>query len=202
MRNRLLAALALLVFAALPGCTFIEKDIGHSFKRDAQAMLDFGKSLDVDDVLASLGPPHQLLGLQDGYAFLYQKFDVRERQLGISSDAPVLRWFKLSLADAGSSSQTLVARFDRDDQLTAGSLVSSKEELGEAGSIMFALSFVSQVDSTSLDSDLWGPGKWGKFLLQEPNILLNAQSSPDTGESALDQRRTPTDVGQRTMEHR
>ena len=202
MRSRLFTASALLAILVLGGCTVIEKDIGQGFKRDAHALLGSGARLAVDDVLAPLGPPHQLVALSDGYAFLYQKFDVRERQLGIGSDAPVLRWFKFSLADAGSTSQAFVARFDQSDLLIAASVVTNEEELGEVGSIMFAFNFLSQVDSESLDRDVWGPGRWGKLLLQEPNVLLNAQSSPDTGQSALDQRGTPTNVGQRTMEHR
>ena len=202
MRSKLISAVPLVSVLLLGGCTFIEKDIGSDLRLDAQTLLDSGQDLGVNEVLDTLGPPHQILALPDGYAFLYQKFDVRERQLGISSDAPVLRWLKFSLADAGSTSDTLVARFDRLDQLRAASVVTNEKQLGEAGSIMFVLNFLSQVDSTSLDQDVWGPGKWGMFMLQEPNVLLNAQSSPDTGKSTLDQRGSPVNVGQRTMDHR
>ena len=200
MRSRLRQAAVLLLPVVLSACTFIEKDIGRSFKRDAQTLLASGEQLTVDEVLSDLGPPHQMLALADGYAFLYQRFDVKERQLGVSSDAPVLRWFKVSLADADSSSQSLVARFDASDQLVAASVVTQKEDLGESGSVMFALSFRSLVDASDLDSDVWGPGNWGQYLLQEPKVLLNVQSSPDTGEATLEQRGTPTNVGQRTME--
>lgn len=192
----------LAVLASPGGCTFIDKDIGSSFDREAQALLDKGGYLGVEEVLNTLGPPHQLTRLPGGYAFLYQKFDIHERQLGISSDKPVLRWFKLAFADAESDSQTFVARFDGLDRLVAASVMTGNEELGEAGSLMFALNFLSQVDSESLDSDLWGPDRWGMFLLQDPNVLMNTQSSPDTGQAALDQRGTPADVGQRTMEYR
>ncbi len=202
MRIDFKLAIICLLATGLCACTFIEKDVGAGFKREGRAMLASAEKLSVDDILDELGPPHQLVALPDGYAFLYQKFDIRERQLGLSSDAPLLRWFKISLADAGSTSQAFVARFDEDDNLIAGVVATNSEELGEAGGLIFAFNFLSQVDSSDLDSDLWGATKWGMFLLQEPNILLNAANNPDLNANALDQRGTPTNVGQRTMDHR
>ena len=186
----------------LQGCSVIQKDIGADFNQTLGALLAAGGPQSVDDVLTLMGPPQAVAAAGTGYTFLYQYIYIEEKQLGISSKSPVLRWFKISLADADSTSSIAMAHFDHDNALVAVGTAQVDSDLGDAGSLMFALNFLPMVDSAALEQDLWGPTRWGYSLLQPANVLLNRDSSPDSGSAALEQRGTPTNAGQRTLEYR
>jgi hypothetical protein len=186
----------------LSACTIIDKEIGESFIAEAKQLLVDAEEIHADDVLTALGPPQALSGVTGGYVFLYQHFAIRERQLGFSSDEPFLRWFKLSLADAGATADTLVLRFDSENRLVASGLVTTRDDLGDAGSVMFALNFQPMIDTAELDRDLWGPDRWGFSLLQAPTEAQNRHNSPDSGLEGIELRGSPTGSGQRTLEFR
>lgn len=191
-----------LTLPIIHACTYIDRHVGQDFSHAAAPLLAQEGPLGVDDVLAALGPPQKLSALSGGYVFLYQQFDIVEKQLGISSDQPVLKWFKLSLADADVEADTLVLQFDREDRLVASGFSSTREDLGEGGSVMFALNFLSMISSEELDRDLQGPNRWGMSLLVKPQVALNRKSSVDSGQDGLELRGTPIDIGQRSLEER
>jgi hypothetical protein len=193
-------AVLLVVVGTLNGCTLIHKDIDYDFRSAAELWLGSNPSPGLDDALSALGPPLSITAMPGGYALLYQHFDIHERQIGVNSEQPFLRWFKLSLADADGEKDTLMLHFNNDDQLIASRLYTQEEDYGEGGSVMFALSFVSIVDTSDLHESLWGMKSWGVSLLQSPIVAQNRQSSLDSGQSGLEQRGTPANVGQRTLE--
>ena len=197
--SRLLGILAII---SLSGCTFIEKDVGNNFIVGATEWVETSHSPTLDDALFALGPPLSITAIPGGYVLLYQHFEILERQIGINSDRPMLRWFKLSLADADGETDTLILQFNNSDELIASRLSTTREDLGEGGSVMFALNFLSIIDTSELHEDLWGANKWGFSLLQPPLIAQNRDSSPDAGQAGIEQRGTPTNVGQRTLEYR
>ena len=88
-----IATLAILL-AASSGCSMIHQDVGKKPPREASRALADRADATVDDVLEALGPPHAMSAINDGYAFLYHWYAVEERQLGLSSNWPVLRWFR------------------------------------------------------------------------------------------------------------
>ena len=197
--------LSLCLLTTLPwlsACTIIDKEVGQPFITEAKQLLVDAEEIHADDVLAALGPPQALSGVAGGYVFLYQHFTIRERQLGFSSDEPFLRWFKLSLADAEATADTLVLRFDTENRLVASGLVTTRDDLGDAGSVMFALNFQPMIDTAELDRDLWGPDRWGLSLLQAPIEAQNRDNSPDSGREGIELRGSPTGSGQRTLEFR
>ncbi len=198
--GRFIALVLMLPF--IHACTYIDRQVGQDFSRAAAPLLASVEPLGVDDVLAALGPPQKLSALPGGYVFLYQQFDIAEKQIGISSDRPLLKWFKLSLASADVDADTLVLQFDREDRLVANGFSSTREELGEGGSIMFALNFLSMIDSDRLDRDIQGPNRWGMSLLVKPQVALNRQNSVDSGQAGVELRGTPVDTGQRSLEER
>ena len=194
--------LLVLLVPAIGACSFISKEIGGEFTSSAVALFQGNSEPHVDDILAALGPPQAISALPHGYVFIYQHFEIMERQLGINSDENFLRWFKLALADAEYEVDTLLIHLDRNDRTLGFGLATTREDLGEAGSLMFALNFLSMIDTQELDRDVWGASHWGMFLLQPPQIALNYQSSMDTGRDGLELRGTPKNVGQRTLEYR
>jgi hypothetical protein len=202
MSNASVVTVVVIALALLTGCTVITKDIEHDFADAAEQWLENDPFPDVDNALSVLGPPSSITAVPGGYALLYQRFDILERQIGINSEQAFLSWFKFSLADADGETDTLVLHFNNDDLLVASRLSSQKEDYGEGGSVMFVLSLGSIVDTSDIQDSRWGPRNWGISLLQPPIVAQNRRSSLDAGESGLELRGTPTHVGQRTLEYR
>ncbi len=199
--KRLRACFAVWI-AVTASCTYINKEIGSDFTSDAVLLMEAGKPEHVDQVLSSLGPPQAVSALPEGYVFLYQHFEIQERQIGFSSDSEFLRWFKLAIAGADAEVDSLVLQFNSDNRLLAGGFSTSRSDLGEGGSVMLAINFRSLVDTEELASDLLGATNWGTSLLQRPPALQNRESSLDSGMRGLEMRGTPDKLGQRTLEYR
>ena len=147
-----------------------------------------------------MGPPHRVAGAGDGYVFLYHHFDIEEDQIGLSSDLPVLQWFKLSLASAEADELVTVMAFDSADKLLTIAHAKDLEELGQAGSMVLAIQFSSIIDSGRITSDPWPINDWGRSLLKPLRKALNDSHAPDSGATGLELRDTPSRVGQRTLE--
>lgn len=156
--------------------------------------------MNVAQVLELLGPPQRMTALPHGYAFLYQYFLIAEQQIGLSSDLPVLRLLKFSIASADASIKTAVFRFNDNDQLLAAGTATQHLDLGNEKSVMFVLAMSAIVDSDDLGYDRSSPNLWGASLLQSPSITFDAQSTLDAGSAGFEQRGTPTRIGQRTLE--
>lgn len=198
--SRLCTTAGLALLLLLHGCSQIHREIGQDFYSQAAELIRSEQEIDVARVLEVLGPPQKLSALPQGYAFLYQFSIVDEQQIGLSSDQPVLRWLKFSLAEADARIKTAVFRFDDHDQLVAATNAVNRSDLGEEQSIMFALAMSAIVDSDDLGHDRWSPNLWGASLLQPTAKSLNAQSDLDSGSIGFEQRGTPTRVGERTLE--
>ena len=198
--SRLFTAAGLTALLLLNGCSLIHREIGRDYYPQAAELIQDEQEMDVTRVLDVLGPPQKVSALPQGYAFLYQFSTVEEQQIGISSERPVLRWFKFSLAEADAKIKTAVFRFNDHDQLVAASSAINHSDLGDEQSIMFSLAMSAIVDSDNLSYDHWSPNLWGAGLLQPTAKTLNVQSSLDSGNIGFEQRGTPTDVGQRTLE--
>ena len=184
----------------LQGCLQIHREFGQDVYSQAAELIQSEQEIDVARVLEVLGPPQKLSALPQGYAFLYQFSVVDEQQIGLSSDLPVLRWLKFSMAAANARIKTTVFRFDDHDQLIAASSAITHSDLGDEKSIMFALAMSALVDSDDLGYDRWGSNLWGASLLQSTAKTLFVQSDLDSGNIGFEQRGTPTRVGQRTLE--
>ena len=198
--SRLCTTTVLALLLLLDGCSQIHREFGHDFYRHAAKLIENEQEVDVSRVLEVLGPPQKLNALPHGYAFLYQFSIVDEQQIGLSSDQPVLRWFKFSLAEADARIKTAVFQFDDQDQLVAATRAIDHRDLGDETSIMFALAMSALFDSDDLGYDRWSPNLWGASLLQPTAKTINAQSDLDSGNIGFEQRGTPTRVGQRTLE--
>jgi len=203
LKNKITGLLCGSVFVSLaPACTIIDNDIGQDFSSEVTRLFTEHDQPYVDDVLGMLGPPQSLSILPGGYVFLYQHFEIKERQLGFGSDEPPGSWFKFSVADADVETDTMALKFNRENRVIASVFSSTRHDLGDASSVMLSLSMNSIVDTSRLDQDIWGANQWGLFLLQPSNITLNCQNSPDSGMNGVELRGSPTRVGQRTLEYR
>ena len=191
----LLLAMCLLASA----CTQIGNKIGNNYRAELAPLLS-QDAYTVDDVLAALGPPHRVARAGQGYAFLYNHFDIEEDQIGIGSDTPVLSWFKLSLASADADALVTLFQFDANGQAIATGHWKDLEELGQGGSMMLAIMFTSIIDTGRMTSDPWAINHWGMSLTKPLPAAMNSVHAPDDGEAAIELRGTPDEVGQRTLE--
>lgn len=195
--NRLLVLACCLVLAS---CTQITSRIGDNYGADLQQLLEAEQVQTVDDVLARLGPPHRVAAVGEGYAFLYFFFDIDEDQIGVSSQLPVLRLFKLSLASAEADQLVAVLQFDAAGQLLAAGRWKDVEGLGSGGSIGLAILYTSIIDSDRLTEDAWAVNQWGASLLKPMPRGLNHFNTADSGDNGLELRGSPNRIGQRTLE--
>jgi hypothetical protein len=199
MRAAIAASLAV-TLSLLTGCSFINQDIGRKPPREESLSLAAREETTVDDVLAVLGPPHAMTAINDGYAFLYHWYRVEERQLGLSSKLPVLRWFRLAIAKAEIDVTALLVHFEESGGVTAYGVDQRALDLG--GGAGFQPIFVVKplVETGEYLDDVWSAHIWGMSMLREPPAMLNAHAGVDSGQGGLEMRSTPLKAGQRTLE--
>lgn len=196
---RLSCCLLFLVLGS--GCAVIHKEISKEHADEEFVRMAALKRVHVDEVLEELGPPGAISALPDGYVFLYQQFQVEEKQVGISTRViPVLSLFKLAVAKADLDEETLMMRFDHEGWMQAAGLRMEEDELGRGRAVQPVFSIVPLVDTSSIESPHRSSNSWGMDLLRDPPVTLNSNQSLDSGEAGLELRGTPDKVGQRALE--
>ncbi|HEY6131405.1 MAG TPA: hypothetical protein VIV27_05265, partial [Halioglobus sp.] len=93
----------------------------------------------------------------------------------------------------------LLLTFDKQHQLTSATRSHWDNYGGGGKAIQPLFSFVSVVDA----GDLLGPmpqHRWGGSLLQRLPRTLNLNSNSETGQHGLQQRGTPSAIGQQSLE--
>ncbi|MEX0331761.1 MAG: hypothetical protein AB3N64_10095 [Puniceicoccaceae bacterium] len=179
------------------GCTMVREERGITLTAPEQTA---SSALTSHEVLNTLGPPIQIGALDSGYAFLYEHTVINERQLGLSVNTPLLRYFKFAIGSAEAERQVLILLFDHDGRLTQSGYREWTEDLGRGNSIQFIIAVMSVVDTGDLTESpaslTWGGGLLKSRLPES----LNSSNSPLTGLSGVELRGTPTGAGQRTLE--
>ncbi|NIP14408.1 MAG: hypothetical protein GWM88_06625 [Pseudomonadales bacterium] len=199
MRIIALATLAI-GLAASSGCSIIQQDVGSKPPSEASRSLAEQADATVDDVLEMLGPPHAMSAINDGYAFLYHWYAVEERQLGLSSNWPVLRWFRLAIARADIDATALIVHFDDQGGVQAYGLDQRSIDLGGGTGFQPIFVVTPLVDADEYLEDIWPAHLWGMSMLREAPAALNAHAGVDSGMRGLEMRSTSLKVGQRTLE--
>ncbi|HEY5681137.1 MAG TPA: hypothetical protein VIS55_13795 [Pseudomonadales bacterium] len=194
-----IATLAILL-AASSGCSMIHQDVGKKPPREASRALADRADATVDDVLEALGPPHAMSAINDGYAFLYHWYAVEERQLGLSSNWPVLRWFRLAIARADIDATALIVHFDDQGGVRAYGLDQRSIDLGGGTGFQPIFVVTPLVDADEYLEDIWPAHRWGMSMLREAPATLNAHAGVDSGMQGIEMRSTSLKVGQRTLE--
>ena len=182
------------------GCTTIHTEIDEPIKNNGEAFTEGETS--IGDVLGEIGPPGKIGSLGgSGVVFLYEYVSVTEYQIGASPPGDLLRWFKISVAKAKNVRQVLLLTFDEEGFLSSREYHESDENLGSGVGLNFLYNIVSLVDYSQLESQ---PEilDWGNGLLKPLPEALNTMNSFDNGEGGVEQKGTPSKIGQRTLEMR
>ena len=181
----------------LGGCSFITKKIDTPI--DASAADLAKQQIHYYKVLDELGPPAYISSLPNGFAFQYETLQIDELQFGISSNTDFFRWFKLAYGNAKVDRKIHVFVFSNEGYVQAYGKKHMKEGAGKGLSYQFIVKVAQIVDTSHLEQAT-AQHNWGFSLLHPLPVAMNRQQSLDTGEHGLEQRGTPTAIGQRTLE--
>ena len=192
-----LAGSLLLFILPLSGCTQWRYDLGTHLTSADRPDVEQGVSL--TQVLAQLGPPQRLSALSNGYVLAWEHWQVDENTFGLSLGAMGADFLSLDMGKAHIRGEFLLLTFNRHHQLTSSTFSHWSGEAGGGQGIQPLLSLVSTVDVDDLVERL-PHHRWGATLLKPMPETLNTGSHPDTGQTGIQQRGTPTGAGQQSLE--
>jgi hypothetical protein len=199
--SRTIAVILLAFFACvpLPGCSVIRQDVGQPLAADLAALT---RAEDYHEVLQVLGPPHKLSWSGQGMAFLYEEVDLTERQVGLNLRAGEVVLFKAVVAREYADRRALVVTFDAQGEKRSFNYHEWSDIAGQGA----ALQFVFVVAGVADEGDLNDPPAthhWGFGLLKaDLPSSLNRRNSLENGDSGVELKGTPTNIGQHTLELR
>jgi hypothetical protein len=153
----------------------------------------------LEQVLDLLGPPQRMSATDSGFVLAWEHWHIREDSVGVSLGALGADFLSADWGEMRVKGEFLLLTFDRQHLITSATRSHWDNYGGGGKAIQPFLGFVSVVDA----GDLIGPlpqHKWGSSLLQQLPDTLNMVSNPGSGQSGLQQRGTPTAIGQQSLE--
>jgi len=151
------------------------------------------------EALALLGPPIRMTATDTGFVLAWEHWHILENEVGISLGALGADFLSADWGEMRVKGEFLLLTFDSRHKLTAATR-SNWDNVGGGGqAIQPFFGFVSVVDSDDLLQPL-PQHRWGSAYLQRLPGTLNQESSPDSGQSGLQQRGTPTAIGQQSLQ--
>lgn len=151
------------------------------------------------EALALLGPPLRMTATDTGFVLAWEHWHIRENELGVSLGALGADFMSADWGEMRAKGEFLLLTFDRDHLLTSATRSSWDNYGGGGSAIQPFFGFVSVVDSDDLLEPM-PQHQWGISYLQRLPGTLNRHSSPDSGQSGLQQRGTPTAIGQQSLQ--
>ena len=149
-------------------------------------------------MLKQLGPPLRVSATPVGYVLAWEHWDIKERKVGFSLGFAGADLLSIDWGKARAKGEFLLLGFNHEHELTDASFTEWDNETGGGKAIQPLGSLVSVVDVDDLLESM-PHHRWGASSLDSLPETLNAQSEPDTGQNGLEQRGTPTLVGQRSL---
>ena len=187
----------LLGLCLLTGCTQWHYDLGRPLSK--ADVPDVEQNLNLQQVLADLGPPQRISATSNGYVLAWEHWQVKEQTLGLSLGAMGAELFSLDWGDMQASGEFLVVTFDRQHQLLGSTLSQWDNNGGGGKAFQPFFSPVSVVDAGDLVGKM-PQHRWGWGFLKPLPRALNRNSNSDTGQNGVEQRGTPTAIGQQSLE--
>lgn len=188
----------LVAFCLLTGaCSYYSYDLGDRLSRTH--IPDPSEQLDRKAILAHLGPPQRISATNAGYVMAWEHWDISETKIGFSLGVAGIDTLSVDLGKARVKGEFLLLGFNNKHQLTDSAFTQWDNDVGGGKSILPFASLVSVVDVDDLLDDM-PQHEWGAASLADLPVTLNTDSRPDFGQNGIEQRGTPTAVGQRTLE--
>ena len=150
-------------------------------------------------VMAELGPPLRLSATESGYVMAWDHWRITENSIGFSLGAMGADFLSIDWGEATVDGEFMLLTFDSDHMLSGATLSEWSGDLGGGSAIQPFVGVVDLVDVNDLVNALPQHGWGASYLLPLPEAL-NARSRPDMGNTGIQQRGTPTGIGQQTLE--
>ncbi len=198
MIEPLLRTLLLLSFILLQACTRWQYEMGEPLADYTQQAAADGP-VTMTQVMADLGPPLRLSAGASGYIFAWEFWQVSEKSLGISLGSLGADFLSIDWGEASVDGEFLLLTFDREHRLSGAALSNWQGDLGGGAAVQPFFGVVDVVDVDDLVTRL-PQHQWGAARLLPPFEALNTPSRPDMGTTGIQQRGTPTGVGQQSLE--
>ena len=179
----------------LQGCSQWHYDLGTALT--PADVPEQGVSL--GEALAQLGPPMRISATDEGYVMAWEHWLIAEHSLGFSLGVAGLDMLSVDWGAAETQGEFILLGFDEEHRLISSAFTRWDNDLGGGQSIQPLGSLVSVVDVDDLVRRMPQHG-WGAMSLLPLPVSLNVQSSMDMGHNGLEQRGTPTAVGQHALE--
>lgn len=186
---------AVILVLLLSGCTQWRYELGS--RLPAETLPASASSL--GDVLTRLGPPQRLSALGNGYVLAWEFWQIREDTIGLSLGAMGADLLSVDWGKAHMHGEFLLVTFDRQHRVTSSSFARWSNDAGGGQAIQPMLGLVSLVDVEDMLADM-PQHQWGGSLLSPLPEAVNSHSRPDTGQSGIQRRGTPTGSGQQSLE--
>ena len=198
MRAESLARCAILAcLCLLTACTQWRYDLGTPLARTDYS--DAFSQMSLAEVLVELGPPQRVASTDSGFVLAWEHWLVDEDTFGlrlgfVGADIVSIDWGK-----ADVRGEFLLLTFDRERRLSGGAYSEWDSKFGGGQGVQPLFGFVSLVEVDDLVRRM-PQHRWGMGALKTLPETLNRDYDPETGQAGLEQRGTPTGVGQNTLE--
>ncbi len=153
------------------------------------------------EVLDILGPPQRLSATPGGYVMAWEHWQVSETSIGISLGLMGVDGLSVDWGEAKVDAQFLLLTMNSKHQLVSHTFSQWSGNAGGGSAIQPFVGLVSVVDVDDLVTRM-PHHDWGGYVLKPLPEALNSASAPDPGQGGIEQRGTPTGVGQRSVEMR
>src|SRR5262245_33445579 len=187
MYHNIFLASLIFILILISSCTRIH--ISNDKEIDAARTRTIQPNTPYADVLVALGPPAKVTALPSGFAFLYESTQVLQRGIALS-----VYFIRASVTKGDRVLDAYVVVFDE------RGLVVSHEQITK--SVPLSLTFAVTIPIGGPPRELTAASPqhhWGMSMLNPLSQTLNAANDIDVGMHGLEQRGTPTAVGQRTL---
>jgi hypothetical protein len=153
----------------------------------------------LSQALDLLGPPQRMSATDSGFVLAWEHWHIQEDTLGVSLGALGADFLTADWGEMRVRGEFLLLSFDRQHKLTSATRSHWDNYGGGGKAIQPFLGFISVVDAGDLTEPM-PQHRWGGSLLQRLPWTLNNASNPASGQSGLEQRGTPTAIGQQSLE--
>jgi len=188
---------ALLLAALLSGCSQWYYELGEPI--DEAQVPSSEDQVSLQTVLDQYGPPLRISATNAGYVMFWEHWWLQEQSVGFNLGALGADFLTIDYAELNVRGSYVLMTFNRDHMLTSANYSEWNSRAGGGQSIQPFGEVVDIVDSDDLRVPL-PQHEWGASLLKPIEVTINRQSSTDTGQSGVEQRGTPTDIGQHSLE--
>jgi hypothetical protein len=186
----------LVVCCLLQGCSQWYYDLGRPLSEDQTPAVDDGVSLAA--VLEQLGPPMRLSATAGGYVMAWEHWLIQETSVGLSLGPMGADFLAIDWGDARVRGEFILLTFNRQHELTGSAFSTWDADAGGGAALQPTLG-ISLVDVDDLTRRM-PHHDWGATSLRRLAEALNTPSRPDVGQSGIQQRGTPVNIGQQSLE--